>query len=289
MVRSIYRLLRRFREDNVPTIVSHLSPDLDSITATWIVRRFGGMPDAELAFVPAGATLDGRPADADPEVIHVDTGYGRFDHHQPEVASPTVCAASLAADAFAPEDRALRRLVEWVIDVDNGREPPEHALHPFSVTALIHGLNRLSAGNSRQVMETALPLLDAWYRAAQDHVAAEDELERAIWFETVWGPAAAVVERRASAQQLAYARGAVLYLAQTPEGWRRFTAPAWSSVDLSDTAARLRAREPDVDWYLHPSKKLLLNGSKKAPPRVLSQLTMEDLIAMVRANAVTGA
>ncbi|MCS6802595.1 MAG: chromate resistance protein [Dehalococcoidia bacterium] len=268
----------------MPVIVSHYSPDLDSITATWIVRRFGGMADAQFAFVPAGSTLGGAPVDSDPEVIHVDTGFGRFDHHQPEAADPAVCAARLAAEAYAPADRALQRLVAWVVEVDNGREPPEQALHPFGVTALIHGLNRLS-GDPSWVMETMLPLLDAWYRAAQDHVAAEEEIEQATWFETPWGPGVALSERRASAQQLAYARGAVLYLARTPEGWHRFTAPAWSTVDLSETAALLRAREPDVDWYLHPSHKLLLNGSRKAPPRALSRLTLDDLIAIVRLPA----
>jgi hypothetical protein len=273
------------REDTVSIIVSHQSPDLDSITATWIVRRFGGMADADLAFVPAGTTLGGRPADSDPHVIHVDTGFGRFDHHQPEVAGPAVCAASLAADALAPHDRALRRLVDWVIEVDNGREPPEQALHPFGVSALIHGLNLLSEGDARRVMELALPLLEAWYRSAQEHIVAEDELDRATWFETPWGPGAALAERSASPQQLAYARGAVLYVARTPEGWHRLTAPAWSAVDLREVAATLREREPDVGWYLHPSNKLLLNGSRKAPPRALTRHSLDDLVALVRAPA----
>jgi hypothetical protein len=278
---SVSRRLAAAREVTVSIIVSHLSPDLDSITATWIIRRFGGLAEAELAFVPSGSTLDGRPADIDPAIIHVDTGFGRFDHHQPEVASPTVCAASLAAAAFAPDDRALRRLVDWVIEVDNGREPPEHALHPFSVTALIHGLN-LNHPDPRVVLETFFPLLDAWYRAAQNHLLAEEELQTAVWFETPWGPAVALAEQRAGAQDLAYGRGAVLYVAVTPQGWRRLTAPAWSSVDLREAAAILREREPDVDWYLHPSNKLLINGSKKAPPRTLTRHTLDDLVALVR-------
>ena len=51
------------------TIVGHLAPDLDCLTAIWILIRFGGAADAELRFVPAGATLDQQPADADPRII----------------------------------------------------------------------------------------------------------------------------------------------------------------------------------------------------------------------------
>src|SRR5689334_1200993 len=64
------------------TIVGHLAPDLDCLTAIWILIRFGGATNADLQFVPAGATLDGLPVDADPQIVHVDTGGGRYDHHQ---------------------------------------------------------------------------------------------------------------------------------------------------------------------------------------------------------------
>src|SRR3972149_12172242 len=75
------------------TIVSHFSPDIDSITSVWLVRRFlPGWIDAELKFVAAGSTLDGLPPDADPNIIHVDTGMGRFDHHQ---TADYTCASSL--------------------------------------------------------------------------------------------------------------------------------------------------------------------------------------------------
>ena len=270
------------------TIVSHLAPDLDSITAIWILLRFGGKEGAEFAFVPAGMTLDGQPVDSDPEVIHVDTGLGRFDHHQSEVAAPNICAARLVAEAVAPHDRALHRLVDYVVAVDNGLAPLADSLHPFGVGALIHGLNLLHPADPRAVVETVLSLLDAWYRAAQEVVAAEEELARARWFTTPWGPGIALAERTASAQQLAYAQGAVLYLARTPEGWTRLTAPGTSQVDLRPLAAVLWQREPEVHWYLHPSGKLLLNGSRKAPPRRLTQLTLDELVELVSQLAPVG-
>ena len=92
-------------------IVSHIWPDLDSITSIWLLKRFGGYKDAELAFIPTGNTLNGMPVDSDPEVIHVDTGRGRFDHHQEEVHGHHICSAKLVWQAVRPEDGALERLV----------------------------------------------------------------------------------------------------------------------------------------------------------------------------------
>src|SRR5687768_6706303 len=65
------------------TLVTHMSPDLDALMSSWLILRF--LPkwgEAELAFVPAGKTLNNMPPDSDPAIIHVDTGMGKFDHHQ---------------------------------------------------------------------------------------------------------------------------------------------------------------------------------------------------------------
>ncbi len=43
------------------TIVAHLAPDLDCIAAIWIFKRFGGLHDVNLQFVPAGTTLNNQP------------------------------------------------------------------------------------------------------------------------------------------------------------------------------------------------------------------------------------
>jgi len=75
------------------TIVVHIGPDLDAITSVWLVKKyFPGWEEAALAFVPAGTTLNKLPPDDNPEVVHVDTGFGKFDHHQTDA---DICAAML--------------------------------------------------------------------------------------------------------------------------------------------------------------------------------------------------
>src|SRR5690606_17892776 len=65
------------------TIVTHISPDLDAITSSWLIKRYlTDWDTADHAFVPAGETFGNKDPDANPNVIHVDTGLGKFDHHQ---------------------------------------------------------------------------------------------------------------------------------------------------------------------------------------------------------------
>ena len=73
-------------------IVTHINPDQDAISSVWLVKRFfPGWDKAEVKFVPAGKTLNSNSPDNDPEIIHVDTGLGKFDHHT--TGDKTVCAA----------------------------------------------------------------------------------------------------------------------------------------------------------------------------------------------------
>src|ERR671916_289900 len=106
-------------DQSTPTVVGHLHPDLDCLAAIWLLRRWGGMQEARLRFVPAGETLDGRPADSDPQVVHVDTGGGRFDHHRTN--DPTLSAAELVRRAVAPNDAALGRLIHNVTRIDHAQ------------------------------------------------------------------------------------------------------------------------------------------------------------------------
>jgi nanoRNase/pAp phosphatase (c-di-AMP/oligoRNAs hydrolase) len=64
-------------------LVTHFSPDLDAISSCWLIKRY--LPDwhtASIKFVPAGQTFENKPVDSVSNIIHVDTGLGRFDHHQ---------------------------------------------------------------------------------------------------------------------------------------------------------------------------------------------------------------
>ena len=71
-------------------IVTHHAPDLDAISAVWLLKIFDAQhyADAKVVFVNPGDTLSSAEMDnlnvEESDVIHVDTGQGTYDHHQPE-------------------------------------------------------------------------------------------------------------------------------------------------------------------------------------------------------------
>jgi len=265
------------------TIVGHLAPDLDCLTAIWILIRFGGAADAELRFVPAGATLDQQPADADPRIIYVDTGGGRYDHHQR--AARDLCAAELVRRAIAPTDAALERLVRQVCRIDNATAPAgEHGF--FNITSLIAGYNLMFPNRPHHVAYAMLPNLDAWYEHEARQMRLETAFARRIEFDTSWGLGIAMESDDGGSSRLAYRHGAVLYAYRDTRGWMGVAAQSRSSVNLSEVYADLRRVDSEADWYLHPNKRLLLCGTAKAPPRVPSRLTLVELVRVIQGEAL---
>src|SRR3989344_3796508 len=102
------------------TIVTHIGPDLDAIASVWLVKTFWpGWEEAEITFVPAGAPPNKMEPDSDPEIIHVDTGFGKFDHHQTDADT---CASMLVYAEVVKlhgPDPALERMMAVINDVDH--------------------------------------------------------------------------------------------------------------------------------------------------------------------------
>ncbi|NJP07706.1 MAG: hypothetical protein HC837_19855, partial [Chloroflexaceae bacterium] len=150
----------------------------------WIFVRFGGACDAELLFVPAGQTVDDQPADSDEQIVHVDTGYGQFDHHQYD--DTTLSAAELVRRAIAPNDKVLQRLVDHVTRLDHADYPGQYPVF-FNINDLIAGYNMLFPNRPHHVARAMLSNFDAWY----EHEARELRLEQAfasrLEFSTQWG------------------------------------------------------------------------------------------------------
>lgn len=262
---------------NTPAvIVGHLAPDLDCLVAIWQLVRFGGAKDARLAFVAAGATLDRQCVDADPSIVHVDTGGGRFDHHQH--SDRTLSASELVRRVVAPNDKVLRRLVDQVTRIDNAMATGDIF---FNITDLIGGYNMLYSNSPQHVVEAMLPNLDAWYEHEARELRRENAFATRIEFDTPWGLGIAMESDDGASSRLAYRYGAVLYVYRDGNGWMGIAAKARSSVDLESVYSDLRLIDTDADWYLHPGRRLLLCGTPKSPPRQPSALSLEELVSVI--------
>src|SRR5690606_8370355 len=84
------------------------------------------------------------------EVVHVDTGFGKFDHHQPERGMQYISATSLVYDYLLKvypdyvNDRALKELVQFVTEIDHFGEvewpEPDNLRYCFMISDLIRGM-----------------------------------------------------------------------------------------------------------------------------------------------------
>jgi len=260
-------------------IVGHLSPDLDCLCAMWILRRWHNLGQAALRFVPAGATLGDAPADADPLVTHVDTGGGRFDHHA--LADQSLSATELVRRAVAPDEQVLERIARDVTRLD-------HALATRGtapdILNLIEGFNALYPEHPEQVALAMFANFDAWYAYEARQVRLEQAFADRIEFETPWGRAIAMQSDDGGSARLAFGAGAVLYVYRDGKGNMGIAARSRGPVDLTQVLYDLKRIDPGADWFLHPSRRLLLCGTPKAPPRVPSRLTLEQLIGVLRGD-----
>lgn len=262
------------------TIVGHLAPDLDCLAAIWIIVRFGKAADADLVFVPAGRTLNNLPADSNPNVIHVDTGGGRFDHHHS--TDTTLSAAELVRRDLASNDEALRRLVEQVTRIDHAEAYPGRQPVFFNINDLIAGYNALYPNKPHHVAQAMLPNLDAWYEHEVRQLRLERAFVRRLEFPTRWGLGIAMQSDDGGSSRLAYSHGAVLYAYRDRRGYMGVAAQRRSTVDLEPVYRDLQLVDGEADWYLHPNHRLLLCGTPKAPPRHFSTLSLEELVEMIR-------
>jgi hypothetical protein len=299
-------------------IVTHTSPDMDAITSAWLIKRFlDSWEDATIYFVAAGERIDGGKyfdsSNMDPiekieenEVIHVDTGLGPLDHHQ--TISDQVCASSLVWDFIKKEssefstkqnesekmkDRkeALSRLVKVVTDVDHFkevfRENPLADYHEFDLVNILDGLKVQFPNSDEAYVEFIFKALDAILHQFDNRIWAEKEIAKTgVKFETGKGPGIGFETINDSVIKLSQKMGYVVAVRRDPrKGYVRIKAIPTTekiNIDLTPVYEELRKIDSGATWFLHVSKKMLLNGSTKNPKMRPSSLTLDEIIKVLK-------
>lgn len=294
-------------------IVTHTSPDMDAITSVWLIKRYlPGWEVAETRFVPAGSrigNLTGEQATklTEPieliggnEVLQVDTGLGPLDHHQ--TSDKQTCGASLTFDfvkknvkdgALNPEKlEALERIVKYVVEVDHFKEvfrPDVLANYQnFSITDILDGLKYQHPNDDRYYVEFISLCLDALVHELENNVWAEKEIkEKGIEFETKWGKGLGVESINDTVVKMAQLMGYIIVVRRDPrKGYVRIkTKPdsdGQKGIDLTLTSEKLKKMDPNATWFLHVSKKMLLNGTPKNPKMKPTRLSLNDIIEVLK-------
>ncbi|MBI3619533.1 chromate resistance protein [Candidatus Roizmanbacteria bacterium] len=272
-------------------IVTHLSVDLDAIASVWLIRRFlPGWDEAEYAFVPAGKTYQNKTPDADQDVIHTDTGVGRFDHHQ---TNTRTSATKLVLDFLLKKKHVkdknrepLERMVDVINETDHFGEidfpEPTADRYEFFLTQIIDGLKPILQDDLK-TMNLVLVLLDGVFLEFKNKVQAEEEIKNGFVFTSYFGRSLVLESKNEEVVKLALKMGYRLVARRDPA--RRFirikTKPL-KEIDLTAVYKKIIKMDPKATWFLHVSKHMLLNGSAKNPDAIASSLTLQQLIAILK-------
>jgi len=271
-------------------IITHTNPDLDALAAVWVLKRFLiGWEEAEIGF----AVAEGKVSQDDPETLYTDIGRGRLDHHQSKARS----SATKKCFAFILRQRrnqplgkldqlALRRLVDLVTEIDNAGdmfwEEAKADRYLLYVHQIVDGLRRLEK-TDREVADLGFIFLDTIFQNIKNKIRAEEELEKGVIFKSRWGKAIGVESGNRQILWFGEVAGFALVVTKDPEqGGVKIYARPDSKVDLSDTSKRLRILDPDSDWFLHASKRLLLNQSSVNPNLRPTKLSLKEVIEVLQ-------
>jgi len=278
-------------------ILTHINPDLDAVCSCWLIRRF--LPDwdqVEIGFVKSGKV---KKVDDAPDVLYVDTGWGKLDHHQ---TSEYLSAAKLVLDFILKktkgrepacrqaglsdlEKEALEKLVGIVTEIDNARDIswPEvkEFRYYFYLHSLIDGLRGLAFSDER-VMKIGFSLLDSALLNFKSTIRAKEELGEGTVFESPWGKSLAIKTANRHLLWVAEVEGYVVVIIKDPKtGAVRIYARPDFQVDLSSLADQIKKVDKTGDWFLHASKKLLLNQSSTNPGMEPTSLSLKQLISFL--------
>ncbi len=273
------------------TIVTHHSPDLDGIPGIWLLKKFHpDYADAKVEFVPAGSTLNNMPPDENPDILHVDTGMGKFDHHQ---SNDYTCGAQLVYEWLIKErfveadDEALKRFIAVLTALDHGKdnEWPDASsdVYDFGLWSILNGWKMLYPEQEQDYVIWVSHALDGVYRLLQSKVESEQEFEKGTDFETRWGKGRAIVTHNDGVLETGIRRGYALVIRKDPKrDYVRVTGDSRKGVDLTKAYEACIKEDPLATWFLHASKVLLRNGSTRSPKMQPTKLSIEQMIKILK-------
>lgn len=249
----------------------------------------------------------------DDEIMHVDTGLGPLDHHQ--TSSMDTCGAKRSWEYVASEleklgqqlksehHEAVSRIIEQIVDIDHFQEvyraDADADFQDFSLWGINEGLQYLKPEEHDYYVEFGRTCLDYLLSYYENKIWAENELSKGQEFETRYGKAIGIESRNDSVIKLAQKKGYVLVVRKDPkrgnvaiktmprraskvQGAEVQDTSIQQGIDLTLAYEQLKKIDPDATWFLHVSKKMLLNGSVKNPDMIPTSLPLNSIIEVLK-------
>lgn len=272
--------------------MTHIHPDLDAIMSSWFLVRFNQPQygDAKFVFVPAPTTYKNLPPDNDPNIVHVDVGGGKFDHHKS--GGFTTCASRLvweelvAEGLISPTDEAIKTMVEIALEIDTfkdcywpGTDNPRMA---FMLHEIIPALHRLQTHDNEAVLRMVFVYLDGVYQRLKDWEKGKESIHEGKEFESAWGKGIIVTTTADDVSKIAQKMGyEIVVLEDIKHGYLKVKTAPGVKVSLQSLYDKIKARESSKRWVYHNSGHMLFSGSDKGELKERTQLHLNDLLEMI--------
>ncbi len=274
------------------TIITHIFPDLDAIASVWLLKRFDpDFSDANIKLIAAGTTYKNKPVDSDPDIVHADTGGGRFDHHQTDERT---CAAELVFNYLkskklitSKHQSALERLIELIIQVDHFEDffwnEPASDKYDLSLHHLFDHLKLSGQMKDLELIEEGRKLLDAILFGLRQKIKTEIELKEGIEFQSKWGKSLGIETKMSRVSKLGQKMGYPLVVRKEPEtGYVSIKCQPRDDLDLTAIYEALKKADQKADWFFHKSRHIILNGSRHNPRVKPSSLSLNELMEIIK-------
>ena len=285
----------------IEKIILYSGADFDALFASWLfVRNVAFAKYAKFDFVKIGETWKNQPVDSDPNVVHIDTGGGKFDHHGGKNKSAT---RIMVTELGLGDDPALKRLLSLIEAYENADK-----MEFYAPSQLITGWYYLYRTNPKSVLERAFEVFDILYGQEKQRVEIESQSDKVDWREFN-GKKVAVLDEIAQLRDWCFDNGAdIVVWKNTNNGVPYYGIQVSRKLDFSlgKVVAALRSSEAvarrveleatDLEvieeleklpgWYLHHSGKLILCGSRKKPLKKheVSLLTFDQIVKIISEN-----
>ncbi len=252
--------------------------------------------------------------DAQKDMMHVDTGLGPLDHHDSEdmtVSAASKCLAFVkehndlftsSEDKWRVHTQALERMVVYVSALDHFQEVfwPEAKddRYDFSLWGVLTGYKTQVQGDNEKIMAFGLGILDAVFHRMEEKIWSEREIQRkGKEFTTKFGKGLAIESIDDDLVKQAQKMGYVIVVRKDPrKGYVRIKAvplpgpqahvdhTEWEKtkdMDLTVLYERLKKIDSRASWYLHISKRMILNSANKETKAVPTTLPLAQVVALI--------
>ncbi|HLL60716.1 MAG TPA: chromate resistance protein ChrB domain-containing protein [Candidatus Nitrosocosmicus sp.] len=273
------------------TIVTHVSPDVDALSSVWLIRKFKrGWENADIAFISQGTTYEDEPVDSDPNVIHVDTGLGKLDHHQ---NNEDTCAAKKVFEYLRNDGEikekfipTLERMVHIINDIDHFREifwaEPDSDIYEFSIVSIIEGM-KVRIQNDHELAMASEKIFDGILQSFFNKIQAEKEIDSGLIFKSLWGKTLAINSENDEVGQLAQKKGFHMVIRKSlKKGHLKIKLHPILKKNLKKIEKILKKEDPKATWFYHQSGHMLISGSSKSPTSIPTKLPLNRIVEIIK-------